>query len=61
MDYIHFNPVKHGLVSCPHLWKWSSFHQWVRQGTYAKDWGCVCEGRQPVIPDFEAMTGLMGE
>jgi putative transposase len=61
LDYIHFNPVKHGLVPCPHLWEFSSFHRWVEQGKYAKNWGCVCEGRQPVIPDFGAMTGLMGE
>jgi len=61
LDYIHFNLVKHGLVSCPHLWAWSSFHKWVEQGKYAKDWGCVCAGKQPVLPDFEAMTGLMGE
>jgi putative transposase len=20
LDYIHYNPVKHGLVSCPHAW-----------------------------------------
>lgn len=61
LDYIHFNPVKHGLVSCPHLWDYSSFHRWVEQGKYATDWGCVCGGRQPVIPNFEEMTGLMGE
>ena len=29
IDYIHYNPVKHGLVSCPHLWEYSSFSRWV--------------------------------
>jgi len=28
-DYIHYNPVKHGLASCPHAWPASSFHHWV--------------------------------
>jgi len=27
IDYIHFNPVKHGLVDSPFLWKHSSFHK----------------------------------
>lgn len=44
-DYIHFNPVKHGHVSCPHKWKASSFHQWVRRGVLDQRWGCSCEGR----------------
>ncbi len=26
-DYIHYNPVKHGLACCPHGWRWSSFHR----------------------------------
>jgi len=25
MEYIHYNPVRHGLTSCPHLWPYSSF------------------------------------
>lgn len=39
MDYIHFNPVKHGLVSSAIEWPYSSFHQYVRSGVYAPDWG----------------------
>ncbi|MEW8084682.1 MAG: transposase [Candidatus Thiodiazotropha endolucinida] len=38
-DYIHFNPVKHGLVDCVLDWPWSSFHRYVRQGVYPMDWG----------------------
>ncbi len=30
LNYIHYNPVKHNLVSCPHLWQYSSFHFWVK-------------------------------
>lgn len=39
MDYIHYNPVKHGLVSNVSGWPYSTFHRYVQQGTYPKDWG----------------------
>ncbi len=38
-DYIHFNPVKHGFVSSPQDWKWSSFHRYLRLGYYSEEWG----------------------
>lgn len=38
-DYIHYNPVKHGLVNNVSAWEWSSFHQYVDQGVYDPDWG----------------------
>jgi putative transposase len=38
-DYIHYNPVKHGLVNSPLEWKHSSFRQQVEDGRYSKDWG----------------------
>jgi len=41
-NYIHYNPVKHGFASCPHLWKFSSFHHWVAKGVYDASWGCQC-------------------
>ena len=34
VDYIHFNPVKHGYVSAPGDWPWSSFPRFVRSGHY---------------------------
>ena len=40
LDYIHFNPVKHGLVSSPMDWSYSSFRRYVDAGMYAPDWGC---------------------
>ena len=52
LDYIHFNPVKHGLVGCPHAWPHSSFERCVREGYYAPEWQCVCEARHPKRPDF---------
>jgi len=39
MDYIHYNPVKHGVVSRVSDWPWSSFHRLVRDGAYPLDWG----------------------
>ncbi len=33
-DYVHFNPVKHGLVEMVEGWKWSTFHKYLRMGYY---------------------------
>ena len=38
-NYIHFNPVKHGLVNNVADWPWSSFHRHVKSGVYEPDWG----------------------
>jgi putative transposase len=40
MDYIHYNPVKHGLVERPFQWPYSSFHRYVKLGVYPENWGC---------------------
>lgn len=61
LDYIHFNPVKHGYVSCPHLWPYSSFHRWVELGEYDLTWGCQCNGRKPEAMDFSAIEDTVGE
>ena len=39
LDYIHYNPVKHGYVNCPMEWKYSSFGEFVRKGWYQPSWG----------------------
>jgi len=39
MDYIHFNPVKHGYVSEPVDYKWSSFNTHIEIGNYSPGWG----------------------
>ena len=39
LDYIHYNPVKHGLVSSPADWPWSSFGRAVAKGWYEASWG----------------------
>ncbi len=39
LDYIHWNPVKHGLADKPNEYPWSSFKYWVSRGEYDPDWG----------------------
>ena len=39
MDYIHYNPVKHGYVESPADWPYSSFKHNVAKGWYSDDWG----------------------
>ena len=38
VDYIHYNPVKHGHVKRVSDWPYSSFHRFVREGWLAEDW-----------------------
>ncbi len=51
-DYIHYNPVKHGLAQRPRDWPWTTFHRWVKAGHYSIDWGA---GLTP--PDIPADGG----
>lgn len=43
VEYIHYNPVKHGLVDTPRDWEYSSFHRYVRAGLYDEMWGAIDE------------------
>jgi putative transposase len=38
VDYIHYNPVKHGLTERPADWRASTFQHYVARGWYAVDW-----------------------
>lgn len=40
MDYIHWNPVKHGYTKNAVDWPHSSFHKYVKMGWYVENWGC---------------------
>ena len=44
-DYLHFNPIKHGLCTDLSQWAFSTFHRYVKEGLYPADW---CEG----VKDF---------
>jgi putative transposase len=45
LDYIHINPVKHGLAARPGDWPHSSFGHYVDKGWYEPGWGVA-------LPDF---------
>src|SRR5215216_3564354 len=51
VDYIHYNPVKHGYVSRVCDWPHSSFHRYVARGLLPSDWG----------GDVRSSTGKFGE
>jgi putative transposase len=51
VNYIHFNPVKHGLVPRVSDWQHSSFHRFVSNGTLPEDWG----------GDIREISGRFGE
>lgn len=38
VDYVHRNPVKHGLVARVREWPYSSFHRYVREGIVSASW-----------------------
>ena len=38
VEYIHYNPVKHGYVIKPVDWQYSSIHQFVKKGKIVSDW-----------------------
>jgi putative transposase len=38
MDYVLFNPVKHGFVAYPADWPYSSFRRCVTRDLYPRDW-----------------------
>ena len=51
LDYLHYNPVKHGLVARVADYPWSSFHRWVAAGEHPPEWG---EGPAPAdVPGAE--------
>lgn len=39
VEYVHYNPVKHGYVKSPKEWKFSSFDKYVDRGIYDQNWG----------------------
>lgn len=44
MDYVHINPVKHGLVKHVIDWPYSTFHRLKAEGVYPADWAGGAEG-----------------
>ena len=44
IDYIHFNPVKHGHALRVVDWPYSTFHRYVTEGILSSDWGVIAGG-----------------
>jgi putative transposase len=40
IDYIHYNPVKHGWCETPVEWPFSTMRRYVERGLLSPDWGC---------------------
>jgi len=53
VDYIHYNPVKHGLVKRVWDYPWSTFHAFVTRGEYDLEWG-----KQDPCPGYESPEWL---
>ena len=53
LDYLHWNPVKHGLVRCVRDWPWSSFHRYVELGEYEPTWGSLDPCPEMASPAWE--------
>jgi len=41
LDYLHFNPVKHGYCDTPSEWRYSSFHRHQAEGIYPMNWAAT--------------------
>ena len=44
VDYVHYNPVKHGYAPEPVAWPYSSIHWFVRTGRVCRSWGGADNG-----------------
>jgi putative transposase len=51
LDYIHINPLKHGLVKSVADWPYSTFHEYLMRGIYPENWAGGCEVNAAAIPD----------
>jgi putative transposase len=58
LDYIHYNPVEHGLAESPRDWPYSTFMPCVEKGRYLQEWGTPMYG---MAPDFSAIKDFVGE
>lgn len=47
LDYIHYNPIKHGYVRCAKEWEYSSFKKFHKLGFYEEDW-CNFEDKHKI-------------
>ena len=53
LDYIHYNPVKHGYAKWPEDWAQSTYRHWLERGCYEPGWGCGGAPESIVDMDYE--------
>ncbi|WP_427501718.1 REP-associated tyrosine transposase (plasmid) [Methylomonas sp. MED-D] len=41
LNYIRYNPVKHGWVKQVKDWPFSTFHRWIEQSIYSLNWAGI--------------------
>lgn len=49
IDYIHYNPIKHGYVKKAKEWEYSTFKKYVQQGLYDENWCNFTEDKKEII------------
>jgi putative transposase len=59
VEYIHWNPVKHGLAERVQDYPWSSFHRYARLGEYDEAWGRT--NPCPNTPDLKEPSDVAEE
>jgi putative transposase len=55
VNYVHFNPVKHGWVTHAVDWPFSTFHRAVAQGIYPADWTGATETPEAANGEIDTM------
>jgi len=55
LDYIHYNPIRHRLATCPHNWPYSTFQKWVTRKRYSQDWCCACDRKNVKPMNFDSL------
>lgn len=53
LDYIHYNPVKHGHVKNVKDWEFSSFFKFVEMKNYDLDWGSTDQIKHIATLDYD--------
>ena len=56
VDYVHWNPCKHGLVTRPVDWPWSTFHRFVARGHFDPKWGRMAPACLQLMRDWGEST-----
>ena len=60
VDYIHYNPVKHGHATTAAEWPHSSFRHWMGRGAYSLDWASSRTAYNAVNGSHRAADSVRG-